>query len=217
MNWQAVYTLAEASVYTGIPSTTLRSWFMPRSDGGGRGPIFNSDLPRIGDEFGLSFFNLVEAFVASFFKKNLVKPNDIRKANLILKEKLHTPHPFVHAHLRTGLGHVVHDQSHGTRFQEVISKQLLFPEFSDGLHRLIYSPTTNLTDAWKVSPGVVIRPETGFGKPVLDIAGVSTLIVAKQYVANGKNAALVARLFKITEAGVNTAYQFEKNLRRIAA
>jgi hypothetical protein len=51
---------------------------------------------------------------------------------------------------------------------------------------------------------------------VVQNTGVSTYIIARQYVANNKDAALVARLFKITEAGVLNAYQFENSLGRAA-
>ena len=61
---QGVYTLAEVAQYTHMKARTLQTWFNPRADGTGLGPIFKSDYARQGDDFAVSFFNLIEAFVA---------------------------------------------------------------------------------------------------------------------------------------------------------
>lgn len=217
---QGVYTLAEVSQYTKQPVSTLRSWFMPRSDGQGRGPIFQSEWERVDDEFAVSFLNLIEAYAASMFRSKKVKPADLRRAHEILKQELNTPHPFAHAELSTFLRRIIHEKDYSNRdrrFVDVISKQLVFPEFRAGLDTIDYSPSTKLAHAWRISDGVVINPKVGFGKPVIVKTGVSTLIVASQYLANSKNAALVARLFNITESGVFDAFQFERGLGRIAA
>ena len=105
----------------------------------------------------------------------------------------------------------------GNRFVDVISKQLLFPEFRARLTRINYNVATRLADRWRIADGIIVNPVVGFGKPVIENTGISSLIVAKQYKANGENAALVARLYKITETGVLNAFQFERSLGRIAA
>jgi uncharacterized protein (DUF433 family) len=213
-----VYTMAEVSQYTGVKPMTLRAWFLSRSDEKGHGPVFISDYAKIENDFAVSFLNLIEVYVASFFKMKNVSHADIRRTHRILKQQLGTPHPFAHASLSTGLGRIVLESTGETqRYLEVIGRQLLFPQFADGLHRISYSATTRLADEWKLSEGITVSPMMGFGKPVIDNTGVSTLIVAKQYKANGKNAALVARLFKITEQGVLNAFRFEERLGRIAA
>jgi uncharacterized protein (DUF433 family) len=74
-----------------------------------------------------------------------------------------------------------------------------------------------MASEWAVADGIVINPQMGFGKPVVERAGVTTLIVAKQYVANDRNAALVARMFKLSPASVVNAYEFERTHKRIAA
>ena len=215
---KGVYTLTEVAQYTGLHSTTLRYWFLPRADRSGRGPVFDSDYARVDGDFAISFLNLVEAYVASFFKKNKVKHRDIRRTHEILKDQLGVSHPFAHASLSTGLGRIVLENTEQSkRFIEIIGRQLLFPEFGDGLHRISYNASTRLADEWQVSEGIIVSPTMGFGKPVVMRTGISTLIVAKQYKANGKNAALVSRLFNIPEEGVLNAYRFEEQLGRIAA
>src|SRR5687768_9257582 len=99
---EGVYILAEVTQYTGVKPTTLRHWFMRRPDGRGRGPIFRSDYERVGNDFALSFLNLIEAYVASVFKAREIKPAFIRRAHEILQAEMGTPHPFAHADLRAG-------------------------------------------------------------------------------------------------------------------
>jgi len=215
---QGVYTLTEVAQYTGVKSTTLRHWFLPRPDRSGLGPVFSSDYERVEGDFAISFLNLIEAYVASFFKKKNVKPRDIRQTHQLLKDQLGVSHPFAHASLSTGLGRIILETTGLTkRYIEVITRQSLFPEFSDGLHRINYNAITRLADEWEVSDGIIVSPTMGFGKPVVLRTGVSTLVVAKQYKANANNAALVARLFNIPEQGVLNAFRFEEQLGRIAA
>ena len=217
---QGVYTLAEVSRYTKVRVATLRTWFMPRSDKKGKGPIFQSEWKRIDNDFAISFLNLIEAYAASMFKRNNVRPSDIRRAHEILQNELKTAHPFAHGELSTLLGRIIHEKNvskRDKRFVDVISKQLIFPEFRAGLQAVDYSPATNLANTWRIGEGVVIDPKVGFGRPVIDKTGISTLVVAHQYLANGRDAAFVARLFNITANGVECAFQFERDLGRIAA
>lgn len=216
---RGVYTLAEAAKYTGVNPMTLRAWFLPRSDQRGRGPIFQSDYARIDDDFAISFLNLIEAYVASFFRRNKVKHSYIRRTHQDLKRQLGISHPFAYSRLYVALGQIIAEKQDRAdkRFIEVLSRQLLFPEFSDGLLRLKYDEATSLANGWEVEKGIIVSPRVGFGKPVIENTGVSTLIVAKQYRANGKDAALVARLFNIPKDGVENAFRFERSLGRIAA
>src|SRR6266700_1962315 len=89
-----VYPLSEVTDYTGVPATTLRSWFICRSDGKGRGPLFQSDWERVENDYALSFVNLIEAYVASFFRAKKIKPSHIRKVHEALKDKWGIAHPF---------------------------------------------------------------------------------------------------------------------------
>lgn len=209
-----VYHLSEAAKYTGVPTATLRSWFKVRSDGQGVGPIFDSDFDPVDDDFAISFLNLMEAYVARFFKKEGVGPATIRRAREILRDELHTGHPFAHADLRTD-GIRIIQKIKNRDLIDVISKQHFFGQMNLG--RVKYSEATRLAEVWWIARGIVIDPQINYGKPVIENSGVSTLVVARQYHANRKNAALVAKLFKVTKIGVTQAYRFEKRLGRVAA
>jgi len=209
-----VYHLSEVARYTGVPNATLRSWFKPRSDGRGAGPIFESEYGPIGEDFAISFLNLIEVYVARFFKKEGVKPPIIRRAHEVLQADLHSDFPFAHADLSTDGVRIIRE----TKDQDLIdaiSKQHFFKQMK--LTRVHYSDVTRLATRWEIARGVLIDPQLNYGKPVVENSGVSTLVVARQYRANHKDAALVARLFRLTESSVLNAYQFERGLGRVAA
>ena len=217
---QGVYTLSEVSQFTKVPLATVRSWFKQRPDGKGKGPVFESDYEPVGDDFAVSFLNLIEVHIASFFRDEGVKPKIIRRAHEILQQELHTPHPFAHEDLSTDGARIIREKASGSsdaKYIDAISKQMLIPQFKDGLKSIHYNKATRLARAWGIDTGIVIDPGVSFGKPVIEKTGISTNIVANQYVANGRDAALVARLFKITETGVISAYRFEHSYGRIAA
>jgi uncharacterized protein (DUF433 family) len=221
---EGVYTLAEVSKYTGVKDGTLRTWFVGRSDENGRGPIFTSDWDKIDNDFAVSFLNLIEAHVAKFFKEGRISPKNIRRAHEILKETLRTPHPFAHAQLGHDLRRIIQLGANGQHEEEpmeVISKQLKFPQFKEsirripldkikqGIKKIRYSQSTNLAEAWEIGDGVIISPKVGYGKPVVESEGISTLILANQYFANGKRADLVARIFATSQESVMNAFAFE--------
>jgi uncharacterized protein (DUF433 family) len=217
---QGVYTLSEVSQFTRVPCSTVRSWFRSVSRDQNRGPIFRSDYEAVGDDFAVSFLNLIEVRIASFFRDEGVKPGIIRRTHEILQAELHTPHPFAHEDLRTDGARLIRAKAGKkltVKWVDAISKQLLFPQFRDGLKGIGYNQATKLADEWGIEKGVVIKPSVGFGKPVVVNTGISTNILANQYIANQKDAALVARLFKVTVESVLSAFKFESDYGRMAA
>ena len=187
---------------------------------GGSRPDFQIGLGANRGRLRAELFQSDRSIRGVIFEEARRKPGDIRRANEILTSELRVDHPFAHADLRTALGSIIHDRKAGRvrgRFEDIISKQLFFPEFKKGLTKITYSPSTYMAETWKIARGITVRPNVGFGKPVILDTGVSTLIVANQYQANDQNAARVARLFNVPEKGVKDAFRFERHLKRIVA
>lgn len=206
--------MAEVSTYTQVKPTTLRHWFWDRSDGLGMGPVFQSDYEPIGNDYAVSFLNLIEVKVAAHFKSKGVKPSLIRRAHQLLQAEFGTSHPFAHENLRTDGKRIIRN-SDDKELRDVVSRQLFFGHVWSRLHQFRYSRISHLAEAWKIARGVWINPRVGFGKPVVENSGVSTLIVANQFLANGRDAPLVARLYRVTESGVQDAFRFERRLGRL--
>jgi uncharacterized protein (DUF433 family) len=211
---EGIYLLGEAARYAGVPSVTARSWFKQRSDGKGLGPVFTSDYPMVDGDYAISFLNLIEIYVARFFRNEGVRPPVLRRAHQILQEELKTKHPLAHANLGTD-GRRIMQREGDAHLVDVISKQHFFGQMY--LHKIKYSPTTSLAEQWDIATGVTINPGISFGKPVVDRTGTTTFVVANQYKANRENAKLVADLFNLSEDDVLHAVRFENGLKRRAA
>jgi uncharacterized protein (DUF433 family) len=211
---KGVYTLSEVSRYADLPVATLRSWFKPRSDSRGHGPIFRSDYASIDGDYAVSFLNLIEAYVARFFRKEGVQPPVIRRAREILADELATRYPFAHAELCTDGCRIIR-KTHEIQLVDVISKQHFFTQMCLG--QIKYNKDSKLAEAWHIREGVLIDPKVAFGHPVIERTGVTTFVLANQYAANQENAALVADLYGVGESDVLNAVRFEEAIRRRAA
>jgi len=211
-----VYSLSEVRRYTGVPASTLWKWFNPSPDRKNP-PIFESDFDRVDDDFAVSFLNLIEAYVASFFKQQKIKPGDIRRCHDILKNAWGIKHPFAFEDLRTDGRSIIISRSKDSALIDIIKNQMVFETVRPYLLSISYSKTTRLADTWAIAEGVVINPRIGFGKPVVEGAGISTLVLSDQYLANAQDAAVVARMFKVSAQSVINAHDFERSRKPLAA
>jgi uncharacterized protein (DUF433 family) len=217
-----LYTLPDVARYTGVPRSTIRSWFRPRSDGQGRGPMFQSDYETVDGEMAVSFLNLIDAYVARYFRQQNVSPLVLRRAHEILQLELGTPHPFAHADLCAGQGRIIRRTveiaDSPPKLVDVVSKQKWFSEMQAWLSRIDYARVTKLASRWNIADGVVIDPTVCFGQPAVRRTAVSTFVLANQFHANRRNAALVADLYSVREEDVRHAAAFEaRHRQRIAA
>jgi len=165
-------------------------------------------------DYAVSFLNLIEIYVARFFRSAGVKPPTLRRTHEMMQVELNTTHPFAHASLGTK-GRSIIRQKGDASLVGVISKQHFFGQMD--LHKIKYAPATHLAEAWDIADGVTINPRISFGKPVIERTGITTFVVANQFRANGGDAKLVARLFDLSESDVLHAARFEKGLDRRAA
>ena len=214
-----VYSISEVSRYTGLSAGTLRSWFKWRSDKKGCGPYLNSDYRAVGGDYAVSFLNLIDAHVASLFKDEGVKPGAIRKAYSALERDLGVPHPFAYADLYTDGISVIRNvaaEIHSVELCDVVSKNGVFREFRKHLRHIEYGES-KFAARWRIATGVVIDPKVGFGKPVVESTGMTAFVLARQYEANDRNAALVASLFNVKPADVINAAAFEATHKRSIA
>ena len=214
-----VYTLREVSRLTRIPPATVRSWLKWRSDGAGLGPVFRGDYESVGGDYAVSFLNLIEVYVAGFFRHHGVNPNTIRRTHEVLQGELGTPHPFARKDLVTSHGRIIRktaDIVGNPVLSDAISKQEWFPKMEIYLKPIEYRDA--LAARWRIADGVMIDPAIGFGKPIVASTGITTFVLANQYRANRDDGALVAKLFDVSEADVLNAVDFESKLRsRLAA
>jgi uncharacterized protein (DUF433 family) len=207
-----VYSLSEVSRYTGIAAATVRSWFKPRSDHTGLGPLFEADYRPVGNDFAVSFLNLVERYVARYFRVHGVKAWRIRRVYAAVQLDLNSPHPFARQDLFTDGIDIFRRVGESVDDPEIVDvltrpRQRVFGKWCDYLGRFDYANKT--IRRWHIAAGIVIDPQVSFGKPIIQSTGITTYVLANQYHANKRNAALVADLFAVEEQDVLRAVDFE--------
>ena len=208
-----VYTVAEAARLTQTPPATVRAWFRGRSDQAGKGPLLDSDYAVVGDDFALSFLDLIDLLVAGRFRAQGVSIPVIRKSAAALEADLSTKHPFAHAKLFTDGRRVITEAQGRVRDQvlyDVLTRQTIFTELKAQLERIEYDAESLLARRWRVTDGVVVAPAVALGKPVPRHTGVSTAVLVRQLAANGGDVDLVADLYGLTTGEVHAAAEFEQ-------
>lgn len=214
-----VYTLTDASRYLGVSASTVRSWFLERADHRGNGPVFVGHYNKVGDDYAISFLNLIEAYVARFFRRAGVSARIVRRSHELLRQELGTAFPFAHEDLRTdGVAIIRHavDSAGDTCFTDVVTRNRLFKEISGGLQAVDYG-AEKLAELWRIAGGVTIDPLRAFGQPTVLGSNVTTHVIAAQFEANDRDTDLVANLYDISPERVRDAVAFEKGLRRSRA
>ncbi|MEX2016178.1 MAG: DUF433 domain-containing protein, partial [Candidatus Hydrogenedentales bacterium] len=80
-----------------------------------------------------------------------------------------------------------------------------------------FDEKSGLARRWHISPGVVIDPARNFGKPILEDSGITTYVVANNYIANSQRANFVGELFDIPPEQVKHAVDFSRACGELTA
>lgn len=210
---KGVYNIAEVARYTELHPNRVGSWFKQRSDGAGKGPIFASDYAAVGNDYAVSFLDLIDVWVAGYLRDQGVLMRIVRNAHKILQDKLGTHHPFCHRDLYTDGKKVflyAANKVGSETLTEIVSRQQFFLHVKQKLSHIRYGEVSGLAECWRIAKGVEINPRVALGKPVVAKTGVTTYVLTNQFIANNRDAALVAELFRVPEEGVHNAVAFEK-------
>lgn len=211
-----VYELAEVARYTGLESSRIRAWFKPRTDGSGRDPIFKGDYQRNGNDYAVSFFDLIDTLVVGQLRQIGVKMSVVRSAYNVLRKQLSTPHPFCHNNIYSDgeqVFIVTADQLGDESLREVVSSQQFFMTVRERLEKIDYNKSSKLAERWRIQKGIVVDPRISFGKPVIESTGVTTFVAANMLRANSNDVELTAELLGISTHAVLDAAEFEVNHR----
>lgn len=211
---EGVYTNSEIAHLTKMHPSRVRSWFRGRSDGLGRGPIFESDYANVDGDFAASFLDLIDVLVVGQLRDQYgITMGTIRKAHRLLRQDLDTKHPFAHNDLYTDGRHifrVIAGRTGDPQLSEVVSHQQFFIHVKEALECIDYNKMTRHAHRWRIANGIVIDPTISMGKPTIVNTGTTAFVAANQYYANSANSALVADLFSISEQDVMNAVKFEE-------
>ena len=217
------YTISEAAHYLGVSPSTLRSWFagQPYSYRGERRMFKAVIRPADPRNVGLSFSNLVEAYVLSAIRrKHKIGLPTIRKGLALLVEKLGAKRPLLEEQFATKgtdllverLGQIINlSKNLQIEMADLIRAYLERVERdSKGLPIKLY-PFIRSQPPREQPRTVVIDPRVAFGRPVVIGTAVPTAVLAEQFKA-GDLPATLAKEYGANEEAVWDAIRCELEL-----
>lgn len=208
------YTLGEAAKVLHIPHVTLRTWFLPRSDRQGRGPLLRL---ADGDLRLLSFVNLVEAHVLRALRKeHEVSMYAVRMAVKELPRHSPEQHPLAYEDLLTDANQIFL-RKYGQLINLNRAGQLRIREWLEGhLKRLRWGAAGRPVALFPLLPQqelqspatIECNPRVLFGQPVLAGTRVPTAEIAARYEA-GEDPSTIADDLHQSQDKILDAIRFE--------
>jgi uncharacterized protein (DUF433 family) len=215
-----IYTIPEASRLIKIPSSTLRRWLQGYSfTFRGRRIPSPPKLKRqfVSTQLAMGFLDLIEARIVGKFRRSGVRWSTIGAAREAAKCRFDMDHPFASQRLRTDGQAVFVDVARSANdpaFENIVTNQKEFTPFlRPFLIDLVFDEESMASMWWPMGKehGVVLDPTRSFGKPILNVYGVPTSVLADAVKAEGA-AAPVARWFQVSKDAVMEAVRFQKSL-----
>ena len=212
--WQR-YTANEAARFLGMSRHTLRGWFC---EAPGCAPLFGERARREGEDFHLSFAELVEAHVANRYIELGVSEERLRQVRPFLLETIDPDHPFAaRAFLFRGS-----DQLHKFSLEHpadceadamAVYEQWYegsrsgtwrhLPKLVEALDQLDYDPVSPRSLAYRFHPygtdiPIVIFPPCGSGRLTVKGENLLAEILAGQY-RRGETVEAIADDYELPE------------------
>jgi uncharacterized protein (DUF433 family) len=210
-----LYTFTEAAKLTGLRASRVREWF--RGHGKERmKPLLAGDYEPVDGDYAISFYDLVDVYVAGQLREHGVSLQHIRKVFKKMAVSLNTPHPFCRKELLTDGKKVFMENMPGSgspQLTEALTGHGVFPELIlPFLKRIDYDKVQLLASRWRIADLVVVDPTICFGRPVVEAVSIPTAILAAAYHANGRDAELVGEWYNVHPDYVLAAAAFEANM-----
>jgi len=218
-----LYTIADASRLLRIPTRDVSRWMFgyeyTRAKNRHHSPPVAGEQHVIDDQRALSFFELLELRLIRELRQHGVSLQAIRVAIQRAKELHNHPHPFVIKRIATDGRSIFAEAANATDDQpllDLLKKQYAMSQvIKDSLVAGVVFDSEGVARAWhpvRNDRVIVLDPRRAFGKPIIDAAGVPTWTLFDAYVAEGRDAARVARIYEVSREAVTKAVDFESNL-----
>ncbi len=214
-----LYTFPEATRSTGIPSSTLRAWFVGqryqrKSDVGYFEPVIQRPDPN---DTRLSFTNLIEAHVLRALRTvHEVKMSLIREAADLAQTEFRISRLLISPDLKTAAGRLFLDRytdllelsrSQQYAMRVVLNQYLERVEYDESKLPAEFYPfeRSQRNQGQKI---ILLSPFISFGRPVLKSQGVSTRAIVQRLDA-GEAEDIILGDYRITQAELEEAILFE--------
>lgn len=212
------YAVAEAARLVGVPTSTVRAWFLGQKPPRGRRTPFRPVL-TIEDPEGrhLSFRNLVELHVLAAIRRQYgISLQSTRKAVDYMRKRLGGNHPLASKRMLTdGKDLLVRDGGRllnvsraGQVEMDIVESYLKRIEFGPRgeLVRLFPFTTTSIENDPRA---VMIDPRVQFGRPCLSGTGIPTEVLHERFLA-GEGIEEIAADYEVDAKKVEAAIRYER-------
>jgi uncharacterized protein (DUF433 family) len=217
-----LYTAAEAARFLHLPASTVRAWAF------GQGYKVNGQQRRFqpvistADPKGrrLSFVNLVELLVlAAIRKEDHVELKQVRSAIEFLRKRFPSTHPLADHQFQTNgidlfvekYGKLLNISQDGQLAMKALIQRYLklVERDASGVPFKLHLPRR--ADTSEPLAAVVIDPERGYGRPVLDGRGIRTEVIVERFQA-GESIASLAEDYGVDSAVVEDILRSQQPL-----
>lgn len=217
-----LYTASEAAQLLNLSVAKVRRWLGGyRVAGREYDPVWPPQLPKLDDQLGVGFLDLMQLRVAArLVLKTDISLQALRKALLLIRDLklIDHDHPLATSGFKTDGRRMFLEIGHETgepQLYDLFRSQFAF-------HRVIAPSFKDvdldfaITRWWPLGHdrSVVLDPERSFGAPIVSESGIPTATLARAAQREG-SARGVARWYRVTEREVRDAIAFEQRLTRV--
>jgi hypothetical protein len=203
-----LYSMVEAARLLKTPRRTVSRWaegYVCELRGGSKR---YASLIEHEDDAALTFADLIELMYVRGFRDAGVKLDVIRRTAAKYRDEWSKPYPLATKRFATDGRALLLNE--GNEWKQALSGQLqaFFDEMGKQLVHI-----GDLTSEWRplgTDHAVVLDPDRAFGKPIDDISGAHTYVLAQPFEA-GASAMKLAWWYGTTEQAVIDAAEFERN------
>jgi uncharacterized protein (DUF433 family) len=209
------YTVPEAARLLRLDNTaTIRNWVFGNVK---REPIIDRQYDGSRDEVG--FYDLLEVRFVSFFRRQGVSLQSLRRAAKTARAELHMHHPFATSLKfvaeRKRIFMITGEQEKDRKLLELTEGQFAFYDVLENTlaKGIMYDAGTELARLWRPEPEkyphIVLNPHRANGLPTLEPKGVPTRTLHDLFRAEGNSYEAVADWFEVDVTGVKEAVAYE--------
>ncbi|MCC6863964.1 MAG: MerR family transcriptional regulator [Rhodobacteraceae bacterium] len=216
-----LYSVADAAQLLKEQPRTLRRWldgYDYKNDDEIRhvAPLWKLDIPKIDDEIGLSFRDLIELRFIRAFLKTGVSLKTVRDCIDYAQKCIQTDRPFSSSRFRTD-GYTIFLESLQAagepQLLDLKKKQYAFKKIVEQSFKDL-DQEDEIVKRWRPYHGkdsIVIDPTRSFGQPIASASGVPTIVLAEAVKAEG-SPSWVARMYEVEKSVVQDAVKFQEGL-----
>jgi uncharacterized protein (DUF433 family) len=217
---RGIYSLSDAERLTGVPTKRIRRWttgydFSRKGVMRHSTPVIANDLSAEIGVPALNFVDLLEVRFLNAFREYGVSMKAIRIASLRARDLLGLTHPFSSQKFSTDRHTVLAEFVTETGDEVLLDLVRTQYELDRLVARFLVGEVefdeTGTPARWRPFPSsrrIVIDPQRAFGAPILDEAGIPTLVLARA-VEVEESIDVVAKLFNVDPAAVEDAHRYE--------